>query len=356
MALGHVTISRMIPRRHVQIDVRHFLTSTALPQPRTTRRFSRLKTGSPLSLPRSLPRGGAASPRWSVAQSIEAFGALVLIWGLAFVVFHLALREVPALDFTAARAAVGGLGLAGFLLATARPFPRDRASHVTAVLVGACNVVVFWGFQSLSLQRISPGEAAILVYLQPLFVALGARLFLGENFSASKVAGLALGFAGVVAIVGGQGVASGGQQWLGYLLGVGAGLGWAGGTVTFKWRGSHGDVLWISALQCLYGAIPLVILASLTEGLRFPVDFTTVWTTLYAGLAASAVSYILWFSLLRQRAASQVAAFVFLVPLVAVISDAALLGSSFGPLVLLGGAAIVAGIWLVNAKPAPRSP
>ncbi|HEX5415426.1 MAG TPA: DMT family transporter [Chloroflexota bacterium] len=301
------------------------------------------------------PLPASAGRRWSVGRTICAFGALVLIWGLAFVVFKVSLREVPALDFTALRAAVGGLGLAAFLIAAGRPFPSDRASNVTALLLGACNVVAFWGFQSLSLQRISPGEAAILVYLQPLFVALGAWFFLGEAFSSTKVVGLFLGFGGVVVIVGGQGIASGGQQWLGYLLGVGAGLGWACGTVAFKWRGVRGDVLWISALQCLYGAIPLVLLAALTEGWRVPFDFTTVWTILYAGLGASALSYILWFSLLRQRAASQVSAFVFLVPLVAVLSDAAILGSSFGPLVLLGGAAIVAGIWLVNVTPARQS-
>lgn len=298
----------------------------------------------------------STADRWTTAQSAFAFGTLVLVWGLAFVVFHVGLQEVPALDFTALRALVGGLGLAIFLLAAGRPVPRDRFSHVTALILGGCNVVAFWGFQSLALQRISPGETAILVYLQPLFVALGARLFLGESFSPTQVAGLLLGVVGVVVIVGGQDIATGGREWLGYLLGIGAGLGWAAGTVIFKQRGARGDVLWISALQCLYGAVPLVLLAGITEGFRVPIDVTSVWTILYAGLMASALSYILWFSLLRQRAASQVAAYVFLVPLVAVLSDAALLGSRFSPLALLGGAAVVLAIRLVNERRTPKSP
>lgn len=263
-------------------------------------------------------------------------------------VFHLGLEVVPALSFTALRAAVGGLGLALLLGLIGRPWPRDLASHRSAAILGMCNVVAFWGFQSLALQRISPGETAILVYLQPILVALGARLWLGETLTTLRTLGLLVGFGGVVAIVGGQGERAGALVWQGYLLGIGAALGWTIGTIAFKRLTPKGDVLWISALQCIYGALPLLVLALAVEGLAVPFTFTAVWTVLYAGLAASAVSYVLWFSLLRQRAASQVAAFVFFVPLAAVLSDAALLGHRFGPFTLVGGAAIVLGIWLVN--------
>lgn len=292
-----------------------------------------------------------ATARWNTPLTVAAFGVLCLIWGLSFVVFHVGLQQAPALAFTTVRTIISGGAFALLLLAARHPFPRDRSTHITALTLGATNVVMFWGFQSLALLRISAGEVAILIYVQPLLVALGAWLFLDEKLSPGKILGLALGFAGVAAIVGGQIQLANRSGWIGFACALGAALGWAIGTVYFKSRPHGQSVFWIIALQSLYGILPLVALMLVFEHRPFPVTFTTIWTVLYAGLGVSTVAYILWFSLLRQRAANQVAAFVFLVPFIAVIADALFLGDRFGLGALIGGLCIVVGIWLVNRAP-----
>src|SRR5215472_8323107 len=120
------------------------------------------------------------SAGWPRAQMILAFATLCLVWGLAFVVFHLGLAEVPPLTFSALRALLAGLGFVIVLVARGERPPRNRAFHRTALVLGLTNVAAFWGLQALALTRIRPGEAAILVYVQPLAVAVGAWLVLGE--------------------------------------------------------------------------------------------------------------------------------------------------------------------------------
>jgi drug/metabolite transporter (DMT)-like permease len=288
-----------------------------------------------------------ASTEWPPPVLAAAFLALCLIWGLAFVVFHVGLAEVPPLTFSASRAVLSGVVFAGLLLTVGERPPRGRHFHQTAILLGLTNISAFWGLQNLALARISPGVAAILTYVQPLVVALGAWLFLGERMSPPKVGGLLLGFAGVVAVMSGQ-IGSAGGATIGYVLAAGAGLAWGTATVIFKRVGTRHSVVWLTAFQSVYGAVPLVILAALLERPRVRLDFTVAWTLTYASLGAAVLAYLLWLSLLRQRDASSVAAFVFLVPVIAVVGDTVFLGDRFGPSALLGGALVVLGIWLVN--------
>lgn len=284
-----------------------------------------------------------------------SFGALCLIWGLTFVVLRVGLRDASPLTFTAIRAFVGGLAIALGLLVSGQPFPRDRATQVTALLMGATNVAGFWGLQSLAILLITPGETAILIYVQPLLVAFGAWLFLDESLSLLATIGLGAGFVGVVLVIGGQALLQPGQSWPGYLLALGGALCWAAGTIFFKSRPHRQSLLWIAALQALYGSIPLTVLALTVEHPRVDLTLTLLWTVAYSGLGASALAYLIWFSLLRQHAASTVAAFVFLVPLVAVIGDALFLGDRFGLTAFFGGILIILGIWLVNRQPANPS-
>jgi drug/metabolite transporter (DMT)-like permease len=293
------------------------------------------------------------SSRWSRLQIAVAFGALCVIWGLAFVVMHVGLRYAPPITFTALRAFLGGIALAAYLLATGRSFPVDRPTQITAIVMGATNVAGFWGFQSLALLRITPGETAILIYVQPLVVAFGAWLFLGEQLPFLGVSGLVGGFAGVVLVIGGQVLGHAHLSWIGYGCALAGALCWATGTVYFKGRPHGQSLLWIAALQALYGSIPLAAIAVLFEHPHVAPTFALFWTLTYAGLGAAALAYLLWFSLLRQHAASTVAAFVFLVPLVAVIGDGIFLGDRFGLNAFLGGALIVLGIWLVS-RPYPN--
>ncbi len=69
---------------------------------------------------------------------------------------------------------------------------------------------------------------------------------------------------------------------------------------------------------------------------------------LYAGLVGVSLAWIIWFSLVRAGEASRVSAYIFAVPLTAVVVGVVFLDEPFGPALLLGAALVVAGIYLVN--------
>lgn len=284
-----------------------------------------------------------------------AFAALCLTWGLAFIVFHVGLTTTPPLTYATLRAFLAGISLLGWLVLTGHGLPRDRATHATALVCGVLNVAGFWGLQNVSLRYVPPAETAILVYIQPLLTAFGAWLFLGERLSTVKLLGLLAGVAGVVAVVGVQLSLEPGAPILGLFCALGGGISWASGTVYFKSRPSRQSLLWIVTLQALYGSVPLAVAATLLERPAITFGFTFLWTIAYASVASSALAYVLWFWLLRQRAASEVAAFIFLVPLVATLGDSLFLGDRFGLGTLAGGLLIVLGIWLVN-RPSKKKP
>lgn len=278
------------------------------------------------------------------------FLLLCLIWGATYVVIKVGLRHSPPLTFTFLRAAIGGLALGAYALATTRRIPLDLYSHGCAAILGLTNVACFWGMMNLGLTRISAGESSILTYTQPFLVTVLAWAWLGEKLSPMRMVGLLLGFAGVVVVVAGKVQVSEHLSWLGYAMTLLGALSWALGTVFFKARQAKLNLLWATALQAIYGAVPLAMAAFLLEQ-PSAVDpsWDLLWSVLFCALGSSALAYLIWFYLLRQRSASEVSAYVFLVPVVAVLFGALTLGERLGLLTLLGGGLVLGGIYLVNA-------
>ena len=114
--------------------------------------------------------------------------------------------------------------------------------------------------------------------------------------------------------------------------------------------GDHVDVLWLSALQTVYGGLPFLVVAAVVERWRFNPTLDLLWTTLFAGFLAAGVANLLWFRLLSLHAATVVSTYVFLVPAFAVAFGALVLGEPLSPTLLGGGAVTLAGIGLVSYR------
>jgi drug/metabolite transporter (DMT)-like permease len=106
----------------------------------------------------------------------------------------------------------------------------------------------------------------VLIYLQPILVGVLAWTVLGEPLTATKVVGLLLGFAGIVAVSsGGLLDAAGEVTLLGVVSGVASALFWALGTVGFKRYEARIATLWAVALPFLAGGAVLTTLGLFSE-------------------------------------------------------------------------------------------
>jgi drug/metabolite transporter (DMT)-like permease len=75
------------------------------------------------------------------------------------------------------------------------------------------------------------------------------------------------------------------------------------------------------------------------------------WLALgFTVLFVSSLAYLFWYDALATLQASQVGVFLYIEPLVTVGLAALLLTEPLRPLALLGGAAILVGVWLVSVR------
>ncbi len=282
---------------------------------------------------------------------VLSFCLLVLFWSSAFTIIKVGLDYSPPLLFAGLRSLLGGAVMALAALFWGGPPNLGRDWPVFGLLA-LLNVVLFFGLQTYTVLHLPSGTAAVLIYLQPILTGFLAWLFLGEPLGAAKLFGLLLGFSGIVAVSAGGFTGSGDVTALGIAFGAASALAWSCGTVYFKRAQQRVSTLWAVAIPFLVGGALLTVLGAFFESVS-EVSWTGpfVASLLYSGLVGTALAWGLWLGLVRAGEASRVAAYIFAVPLSAVLMGAIFLGESLSFTLLIGVALVVSGIYLVNRSP-----
>ncbi len=284
--------------------------------------------------------------------AILAFVFLILFWSSAFGAIKVSLEYAPPILFAGMRTLLCGavVTLVALVWGGQANLRRDWPVYL---LLAALNVVLFMGLQTLTILYMPSGSAAVVIYLQPILVGLLSYLMLGEQLSAAKIVGLALGFSGVVVVSAGSFSGSSLGTPLGVAFGLASALSWTLGTVYFKRYGERLSTLWAVAVPFSAGGVVLTGLGLVLEPLsEISWTGTYVASFLYAALVGTALAWMLWLGLVSVGEASRVSAYVFFVPLVSVLLGAVFLGEALSPWLLAGGALVVCGIYLVNKQPA----
>lgn len=281
-----------------------------------------------------------------------AFVVLVLAWSSAFSVVKVGLDYSPPVLFAGGRTLLSGVIMTAVALVWGGD-PNLRRDWRVFAFLGAFNVVLFIGAQTFAVLYLPSGTAAVLIYLQPILVGVLAWTVLGEPLTATKIVGLLLGFAGIVAVSSaGLLDAAGEVTLLGVVSGVASALFWAIGTVGFKKHEARISTLWAVALPFLMGGVVLTTLGLFLEPLS-GISWTgpLVSSVLYSAFVGTGLAWLLFFGLVRAGEASRVASFIFVVPLAAVVIGAVLLDETLGLPLLVGAALVVSGIYLANRTP-----
>ena len=235
--------------------------------------------------------------------------------------------------------------------------PGLRAALVIAS-IGFLQTTAVMGLLFLAMRWISASTAAILLFTNPIWVALLGKLFLREQLGRSRIVGLVLGLAGVVLAIGMKPESwSGTTALMGELLGLGSALCWAAATIINKRADLDVGAWALSFWQMLVGALALLAIASLL-GERWPQTTTlSEWTYfIWLAIPASTGSFGLWFVALRKGGATRTSSFLFLAPFFTVVLSFMFLGETLTPLQGAGGALIGLAIWLVNRESKARMP
>ena len=266
--------------------------------------------------------------------------ALSAIWGASFMFIKVGVRELDPITLVAFRVALGALSLAPVLLvALGREGLRQlRANLRPIVVIGLLNSAIpFWSL-SWAETRIDSGLAAVIQASAPLFTALLAlRFSRSERVTGARLAGLLVGFVGVVLLVGAQ--PSG--DVVAALAVVFSALCYAAAALYAGRRVAH-----VAPLVTAFGALTAASLVTLPAGLaRLPnstPDWKVVGSVLALGIGGTGIAYILYYGLIAGAGASRSILVTYLVPALALAYGAILLGEEIGA-VAVGGLALVLG-------------
>src|SRR5262249_10908719 len=123
--------------------------------------------------------------------------------------------------------ALAALVLVPLVLLLGLRLPATAAGWWTFAVLAMFNNVIPFALIVYGQHRIASGLAAVLNATTPLFTLVVVRLFAGETLSASKVAGVILGIAGVGVLVGPEALNANTSSVVGMLCILGAALSYA---------------------------------------------------------------------------------------------------------------------------------
>jgi len=280
----------------------------------------------------------------------------VFLWSSAFVPSRILSRLGQPLWVLTVRFALASALLALAVVLLRRPWPSTRGAWLQIAGYGLLANASYLGCTYEALRHLSSGMGAIIASTNPLLLALVAPAVLQEPLTPRKIAGLLLGFGGVlVAMAARAGTqAARPADVLLAFLGV---VALVGSTLVFKRLRPAEDLLAANTLQLGAASVVLLPLAVLLEGApRLHPTAEFLGSLTYLVLVMSLGASFLWFWLLRHGEASRVSAYYFLTPIFGLGLGALLLGESVRPLDGVGLAAVALGIVLVQSSRQPARP
>lgn len=281
-----------------------------------------------------------------------AWATICLVWGTTYLAIRVALDTVPVFLLAGLRWLAAGVVLAGVAAAMGRPLPGPRLWAGLALLGFLMNVIGN-GFVVWAQQFVASGLAAVVVASVP-FWSVGVESVLdgGERIRPGTLAGLVLGFLGIVVLVWPE-VSIGGREGRAVAGGVAglqvACLGWALGTSYTKRHRLSADPLAASTVQMLLAGVMLLALAT-AAGEWERLHFTTrsLVAMAYLVLVGSALGYTAYVHAVTHLPISTVSLYAYVNPLIAVALGTLLLGEPFSARIVIASALVLTGIAVVR--------
>jgi drug/metabolite transporter (DMT)-like permease len=289
-------------------------------------------------------------------DAIDTFAIVMMIgltvsWGLNGVAAKLSNTGYSPVFLTLLRAALGGALV--FLWCRwrgIRLFERDGTlwtGMLAGLLFALEFLLIFVGLDFTSVAR-----SALLVNTMPFWMAVGGHLFLGERMTVRKFAGLLLAFGGLVLIFSDKLSQPGPDAILGDLMSLGAGLAWAATYVVIKGtKLAHAGAEKLLLYQLAVAAVVAAIVLPFSGPAIRDANAVATWALLFQAIYIVAVTYVMWFWLVRHYPASGLASFTFLTPAFGVLFAGLILGEPLGATIFIALVLIAAGLVLVNRAP-----
>lgn len=278
---------------------------------------------------------------------LAAIGLVAMLIGGNFTALKFALDHTEPFLLASMRTVIGGTFLLTVALLAGERFPTDRAVLRRILVVSLSITTVSSALLVFGVSRVPAGIGSLMSSTMPLFTAVLALILLSTPISRLGALGLLVGFGGTAVLASGS--IGGDVQAIGIVALLFSAIAWAFGTVFMKWRDfSAVSPIMLVGVQLWMSAAVLVPFALVVEGTG-----TTDWSVgllvplLYASIPANAITFALLATVVRRATPTQAASTAYLIPVFGVFFGWLLRDERLGPVELIGGALVIAGVTIV---------
>ena len=284
-----------------------------------------------------------------------AFVALAALWGASFLFMRVAAPEFGPLTLMLLRCGIGALTLLPIVLWRGDvPALRNALQH--SALVGVINSAIPFALLAFAALSLTTGTLSILNGTAPFWGALVGVIWLRDKLTNVQIAGLFIGFAGVLLLAaGGPGdaAASGGAVALAVLAALAATLAYG---VAANWTKRH--LPSSNALANATGSQLGATAALLAPGLWWwpaQAPSAIAWlAVVLLGIFSTGFAYILYFRLIRNVGPTRAITVTFAIPVFGMFFGWLLLDEQVSALMVAGAAVVIVGcamtLGLINRK------
>lgn len=278
---------------------------------------------------------------------------LSVLWGGSFFFVGVAVTDLPPLTIVLLRVGLAAIALWSIALIMGLRPPKSVGVWVAFLGMGLLNnvipfVLIVWGQT-----QIASGLASILNAATPIFAVVVAGILLpDERATPLKLAGVAVGFIGVVVMIG--------LPALGGVDSLLAQVAIIAATLSYAFAGVYGRRFKVMAINPIITAAGQVtasalVLTPITLMVDGPLDVAGpsmgTWAAI-VGLAvlSTAVAYVLYFKILERAGATNLLLVTLLVPISAILLGSLFLNESLELVHLVGMALIALGLSAIDGR------
>ena len=265
------------------------------------------------------------------------FLSLCVVWGVPYLLIRVAVADLDPLFVAFGRTLIGGLILLPIALQQKSLIPVLKRWPIL-LLYTLVEITGPWLLLGHAEQRLTSSTAGLLIAMVPLLSAVLIWATGGEKLSGRRVAGLVLGFAGVVTLVGLDIDLS---NLAAVAAIVGTSIGYAIGPIIINRKFADLPATGVITGSLLLAALIYAPFAPFVWPTRIPAD--AGWSVVGLAVVCTATAFMLLFALIKEAGPARATVITFVNPAVAillgvvVLSEPLTIGMAIGfPLVILG--------------------
>lgn len=274
----------------------------------------------------------------------------VMIWGITFVSTKVLITNgLSPIEILVYRFAIAYIGI--WFICPRKIFANNIKDELLCIVAGMGGGSLYFLFENTALKITLASNVSLIICTAPLFTALLTSLFYRkERIKKHFIIGSAIALMGVACVVfNGSFILK--INPLGDLLTILAALSWAFYGVVLRKLNPHYHTLFLTRKVFFYGILTILPFVSSFQETFHPNllgQVNVIINLLFLGVAASLLCYAMWGSAVKNLGVVQTTNYVYLVPLITLITSAIFINEPIAIVAGIGALCILTGVYIAE--------